>query len=387
MLMGSHPHSSLFSKPTGRFSSSPPSDYHTNYPAHSLLATIASKIFSVLLVGTEIYSVAVREAIMSSFSVLNDVDEQTSKSVLGSDGAARWQDFKQGSKIKVTSSVAPAIPLKKLDRALGTKSISDERAVEAKIRKDAGDRELGAGYTEFKRRNDHEEIAAQKKRKLILDRVRPDDMPYFFPAESFQGSKFDYVFTTKSRGTGYYWDGWDSMKRELGEEKPDSTRDTIDTLVTGDEQVHPVNPNEKKKTKKKRKLQETETIDESDEWNPMEQVAQALRRKQAALHATAPSQKREVSVSDAVALGANSHEIKSTAKETFAESLPSGWESAIDPNSGKTYFFCRATSERNWTKPISNELPAGWKSAEDPNSSKIYYYHSDGRTSWTKPTK
>lgn len=320
---------------------------------------------------------------MSSFSVLNDVDEQTSKSVLGSDGAARWQDFKQGSKIKVTSkSVAPAIPLKKLDRALGTKSISDERATETRIRKDAGDRELGAGYTEFKRTNDHEEIAAEKKRKLIMDRFRPDDMSYFFPAETFEGSKFDYVFSTKSRGTGYYWDGWDSMKRELGEEKPDSTKDTIsDTLITQG------NPKVKKKKKKKRKLQETNV--ESDEWNPMEQVAQALRRKQAALNAAAPSQRREFSVSDAVALGASSNELKSAAKETLSESeaLPSGWESAKDLNSGKTYYFCRTTAERRWTTPVSNELPAGWKSSKDSNSSKLYYYNSaDGRTSWTKPS-
>mmetsp|Transcript_4032 Transcript_4032/g.6199 ORF Transcript_4032/g.6199 Transcript_4032/m.6199 type:complete len:322 (+) Transcript_4032:179-1144(+) len=321
---------------------------------------------------------------MSSFSVLNDVDEQTSKTILGSDGAARWQDFRSGSKIKAKTSVAPAIPLKKLDRALGTKSISDERATEAKIRKDAGDRELHAGYTEFQRKNDHEEIAAQKKRKLIVDRVRPDDAPYFFPAETFEGFKFDYVFTTKSRGTGYYWDGWDSMKRELGEDKPAANNDT--TLVTAEDDQ--VNPKVKKKTKKKRKLQET--IIESDEYNPMEQVQIALRRKQAALNASAPTQRREVSVSDAVALGASSNELKSTAKEALTESeaLPSGWESAKDPSSGKTYYFCRTTAERSWTKPVLiDELPAGWKSAKDPNSSKLYYYHSDGRTSWTKPTE
>mmetsp|Transcript_5442 Transcript_5442/g.8068 ORF Transcript_5442/g.8068 Transcript_5442/m.8068 type:complete len:322 (+) Transcript_5442:86-1051(+) len=321
---------------------------------------------------------------MSSFSVLNDVDEQTSKTILGSDGAARWQDFRSGSKIKAKTSVAPAIPLKKLDRALGTKSISDERATEAKIRKDAGDRELHAGYTEFQRKNDHEEIAAQKKRKLIVDRVRPDDAPYFFPAETFEGFKFDCVFTTKSRGTGYYWDGWDSMKRELGEDKPAANNDT--TLVTAEDDQ--VNPKVKKKTKKKRKLQET--IIESDEYNPMEQVQIALRRKQAALNASAPTQRREVSVSDAVALGASSNELKSTAKEALTESeaLPSGWESAKDPSSGKTYYFCRTTAERSWTKPVLiDELPAGWKSAKDPNSSKLYYYHSDGRTSWTKPTE
>ena len=156
----------------------------------------------------------------SAFTIQNEVDESVAKPVLGSDGAARWQDFKGNNKLPTTNklSVAPAIPLKKLDRvALKTTSIRDEQANEAKIRKDAGDRELGAGYTVFKRKSDHEEIAEKKRKKLVLDRVRPDDVPYFIQAEAFEGYKFDYVFTTmESRGTGYYWDGMDSLKKELG---------------------------------------------------------------------------------------------------------------------------------------------------------------------------
>lgn len=322
----------------------------------------------------------------SSFSVLNDVDDQTSKAVLGSDGAARWQTFREegGRKINATSSVAPAIPLKRLDRALGTKSISDERAAEARIRRDAGDRELGSGYTEFKRKNDHEEIAAEKKRKLILDRCRPDEMPYFLAAETFEGWKFDYVFSAKSRGIGYYWDGWDSMKRELGEEQT-----AEDTSKLADDPRGDKDKSKTKSKKKKRRKIIQETVVEDDS-NPMEQVAQALRRKQAALN-TNPLQSREVSVSDAVALGA-------MCKTVAKESLPDGWESASDPTSGKTYYFCRSTGQRSWTKPVSNDkkvrnenndgkdLPEGWKSAKDTTSSNIYYYHSDGRTSWTKPT-
>lgn len=323
----------------------------------------------------------------SSFSVLNDVDDQTSKAVLGSDGAARWQTFREegGRKINATSSVAPAIPLKRLDRALGTKSISDERAAEARIRRDAGDRELGSGYTEFKRKNDHEEIAAEKKRKLILDRCRPDEMPYFLAAETFEGWKFDYVFSAKSRGIGYYWDGWDSMKRELGEEQ--TAEDTSSKLADDPRGDKDKSKTKSKKKKRRKIIQETVVEDDS---NPMEQVAQALRRKQAALN-TNPLQSREVSVSDAVALGA-------MCKTVAKESLPDGWESASDPTSGKTYYFCRSTGQRSWTKPVSNDkkvrnenndgkdLPEGWKSAKDTTSSNIYYYHSDGRTSWTKPT-
>ena len=182
----------------------------------------------------------------------------------------------------------------------------------------------------------------------------------------------------------YYWDGWDSLKRELGKEKTDAKKDDTqvnsDSEVTSDKLYHP-----KVKKKKKRKLHET--IVESDQRNPMEQVAQALRRKQTALNvsASAPARSHEVSVSDAIALGVcpNQLESKATPNATESENLPSGWESARDPSSDKVYYFSTTTSDRTWNKP---QLPVGWGSTKDPNSLKTYYYHSDGRTSWTKPT-
>ena len=72
--------------------------------------------------------------------------------------------------------------------------------------------------------------------------------------------------------------------------------------------------------------------------------------------------------------------------------LPSGWTSAIDPASGKTYYTNSATGETTWdmpgggggggggvamggvpAPPTSAPLPAGWKSAVDPASGKEYY--------------
>mmetsp|Transcript_21200 Transcript_21200/g.45305 ORF Transcript_21200/g.45305 Transcript_21200/m.45305 type:complete len:341 (-) Transcript_21200:117-1139(-) len=333
----------------------------------------------------------------SSFTVFNAVDESVAKPVLGSDGAARWQDFKTGSKLPITTSVAPALPLKKIDRALGTKSIRDEQANEAKIRRDAGDREAGAGYTVFKRKSDHEEIAAEKKRKLVLDRVRPDDTPYYLPAETFEGYKFDYVFTTKeTRGTGYYWDGTDSLKRELGQAPTYSAN--VDEADAAAKEA----PTKTKKKKKKKKIREVSAVPENDEFNPMEQIAQAiLRRNKLAIDAP-PSRSLGFTEAkaDAVALGADSS-VLNMASPSVTETLEpelaaAGWESAKDPNSGKVYYFRRSTNERSWSKPphIPMKTPEendkqllsdGWKSTKDPNSGKVYYYHTSGKTSWENP--
>ena len=335
----------------------------------------------------------------SSYAAFNEVDESVAKPVLGSDGAARWQDFKVKSNVSTTfSSVAPSMPLKKLDRVLGTKSMRDEHLNEAKIRKEAGHRVAGAGYTEFKRKNDVEEIAERKRAKLVMDRIRPDDAPYFFEAETFEGYKFDYVFTTRdTRGTGYYWDGMDSLRKELGQP---STFATTSTDVVDED------TSKKSKSKKKgRKVREAEYIPEIDEFNPLEQVSQAiLRRKQAM---DTPSSNllaiftNNTKAADAAALGADSSVFQMASNTALhshlePELVAAGWDSATDPTSGKVYYFKRSTNERSWKKPEIVPQHAkqnndeeqhldGWKSATDPSSGKKYYYHTSGETSWKKP--
>eukprot|EP01082_Thalassiosira_pseudonana_P000748 g1326.t1 g1326 contig10:1866226-1867455(+) len=301
-------------------------------------------------------------AAKSSFSAFNDVDDTVAKPVLGSDGAARWQNFKQNSKLPASkSSVAPALPLKRLDRALGTKSLQDERATEAKVRKEAGDREVGAGYTEFSKKDDHEERIAKKARQLIIDRVRPDDAIYFIQADTFEGSKFDYVFTTRDRGTGYYWDGMDSMKKELGQPStvPQATV-SGDVDTTNDEAGEDTSKLGKKKKQKKRQ-REPSVVPESDPYNPMEQVAAAiLRRKQAMEAPPTALLCASTTASDAVALGAGPAALLQSTTTTVnattlePELVAAGWESTVDPISGKKYYFRRDTNERSWTKP---EIP------------------------------
>lgn len=342
--------------------------------------------------GHSFYLKIMASSSKSSFSVFNDVDESVSKPVLGSDGAARWQDFKGNNKIHTNKlSVAPAIPLKKLDRiGLGTTSIRDEQANEAKIRKEAGDRELGAGYTVFKRKSDHEEIAEKKRKKLILERVRPDDMSYFIEAENFEGYKFDYVFTSRdTRGIGYYWDGMDSLKKEMG---LPPTISTSESAANDNNDADATNKSKSKKKKKKRKIHESEPIFEVDEFNPMEQVAQAiLRRKQAS--EGPPSSLLGVgaatTASDAAALGADKRALNlATPLETLEPKLvAAGWESAKDASSGKVYYFKRSTNETSWKKPaLPATLPNGWKETKDQSTGKTYYYHTSGKTSWSIPT-
>ena len=353
----------------------------------------------------------------SSYSAFNDVDETVAKAVLGSDGAARWQDFKSTAKLKQTSSVAPAIPLKKLDRALGTTSINDERRTEAKVRADAGTAALGSGYTQFKRKTDMEEVAERKRRKLVLARTRPKDERYFLDVSVFEGHKHDYVFTTKDRGTGYYWDGNDSIRKELG--KPPITslgvggaapsEDGTYSAIDGGSSGAPAPDNVKSKKKKKKKKTKAELPfynpnEDDDPFNPMAQVAQAIKRRNEIL-GRAPTLAAEADRSnsrlDASVLGASirlpSSSVTSSAPsvESSAVLEPSvasdGWKSAVDASSGKTYFFNRKTNERTWTKPVPSKeadvaLPEGWNVATDKASGKVYYYHTDGSTSWTKPT-
>ena len=332
---------------------------------------------------------------MSSFSAFNDVDDTVSKPVLGSDGAARWQDFKGNNKLPTNkSSIAPAIPLKKLDRVLGTKSIRDEQAIEVKIRKDAGDREMGSGYTVFKRNTDQEEIAAKKKKQLVLDRVRPDDVPYFIQAETFEGYKYDYVFTTRDlRGTGYYWDGMDSMKKEMGlapthSSLADNTNGNDDTTIESSRSSI------KRKKKKRKKVHDGNPIFEPDEFNPHEQVAAALLRRKQAMEAP-PSTSVSIANntrSDAEALGADSRALNIPVQQTLEpELIADGWQSTKDPASGKIYYYKRSTNERSWKKPelpskSEGQLPEGWKATKDATSGKVYYYHTSGKTSWQRPS-
>lgn len=325
-----------------------------------------------------------KNASSSPFDAFNEVDKLVSKPVLGSDGAAAWQNFRTQTSGPSPVSVAPKAPLKKSDRAAGFTSWEEERQRESEVREKSGAAPLNAGYTEFKHKQDQEGIVKRKERQRIEKRLRPEDQTYFIgPKETFEGWKFDYIFTTKDRGTGYYWDGMDSLKKlrgqsiergkqstsettredEMHNQRHSSTDDPSTTTNSGDNEP----PKKKKKKKKKRKREGPTIVDDAS--NPLEQIAAALQRRQGIA--------------------------------TIIGQQPTEWETAKDPTSGKTYYYRRDTGERSWEVPAEvvaaaaakqqqkqqNDLPLGWSETRDPNSGKMYYYHSQtGETRWDRPT-
>jgi len=102
-----------------------------------------------------------------------------------------------------------------------------------------------------------------------------------------------------------------------------------------------------------------------------------------------------------------------TPENSQAQTLPPGWETAIDPTSGKTYYYNHALGESSWELPpmpasVSNEHvetngvqesneeslvsdsiadeASGWEATIDPSSGKTYYYnHALGESSWELP--
>jgi hypothetical protein len=334
--------------------------------------------------------------IRSSFDAFSKVDELVSKPVLGSDGAASWQSFRNDNSHASNhhrSSKAPKAPLKRADKlGTGFSTWDEEREHEGKIRKDAGHAKTNAGYSIFSNKKDEsavEEAASRKRKANVEARIRPEDKEYFISSKTFEGWKFDYVFTTRNgpNNTGYFWDGMDSIKKENGELKKYETNmnnTTTNSSSSGTTKAIDNNNNNStsaSKSKKKRKRKKVGPTFIHDPNNPMEQMQAILQQRNQKL------------------MGITSSSTNSD------HNLPSGWETAKDPLTGNTYYFHRASGNRSWEKPDANNassessstkdhedkgkndklLPAGWKSAVDQASGKIYYHHTNGKTTWTKP--
>lgn len=293
----------------------------------------------------------------SAYDAFAAVDNVVAKPVLGSDGAASWQEFRKGTKELQRESVAPSLQVKKADRlGSGLATLEEERSHERKIRVEGGEAALGSGYTTFKRKHDAEEAAEKKRRKLIEKRIRPEKKPYFHASETFGGWRFDYVFTTRDRGTGYYWDGTDSLKKLNGlEDLPEPSPEPSEGGAQVEASAKDAGSALKRKTKGK-KHSPTVVIN-NDPNNPLEQVANAIRRRNEAM------------------------------KQPPAglACLVNGWETASDPSTGKTYYFNRSTGQKQWNPP-AGQLPEGWKSATDVATGELYFFHSDGTTTWVRPT-
>ena len=285
----------------------------------------------------------------TAYDAFSTVDSLVSKPVMGSDGAASWQKFQASTKSKQTKSrnVAPHIPLKRTDKLTGMKSIEEERKNEENLRKIGGDRKMGGGYTLFKRKgHDRDEIADRKRLKMVEERKKPEDKKYFIKAATFAGWKEDYVFTTRERGTGYYWDGMDSVKR-LVKGNSMSTSSVATDTIDGAGEAAQVSKESKKKKKKKDK--------------------------------------------------------KAKMDSSATQSLPNGWAEALDPTSGRTYYYNVSLNKTVWERPTNEKtesgdvkgdiisdggkpLENGWEEAKDPTTGKIYYFNrSLNKTTWERP--
>jgi hypothetical protein len=321
--------------------------------------TLITRIFHL-----EMSSSKGTSGVKSSFDAFAKVDAIVSKPVLGSDGAASWQDFRKDIKGAAhRPSAAPKAPLKKMDRlGTGFTSWEEERSNEDRVRKESGHVVAGSGYTTFKKKNSSEEAAERKRVKNVEARIIPEDKDFFIPSKTFAGWKFDYIFSTRpDRGTGYFWDGTDSIKRlrgELPEEETSATKNDGEGETNEEEAVKP---------KKKKRKKSAGPVILTDPNNPMEQLAGVIQRRNQKLGGVADP------------------------------TLPAGWEAAKDPTSCKTYYFQRATGERSWEKPqppsaeISkvtpeDALPGGWTAATDKASGKHYYYNASGETRWDRPS-
>jgi WW domain len=288
----------------------------------------------------------------SAYTAFNAVDGLVSKPVLGSDGAAAWQQFRSTNNLKSSKNVAPTAPLKAVDRAAGFTSWKEERANEQSIRQSSGAAALQAGYTDFAQKNDCGQLS-KKERLRIEQRLIGEDQEYFIPAKTFEGWKLDYVYTTKeTHGTGYYYDGMDSLKKLQSGEGSIAAKDAIASVTATKEQQDTAaveaGDSKKKDTEnppkaKKRKKQRAPPVIVHDPNNPLEQVARRLAERHG--------------------------------------QLPPGWETATDTSSQKSYYYNRATGERTWEKP------SVWKTAHDSASNKNYYYNTvTGETVWEKPS-
>ena len=248
-------------------------------------------------------------------------------------------------------------------------------------------------------------------------------MRYFIASDTFDGWKEDYVFTTRDRGTGYYYDGMDSAKKQLG--IAIGTATTTSSSSPGRSDGGPdalsadaTTKKRKEKHKKKKKSKKSKAIAESppvdDTNNPMDQIADAIRRRnESMLHPPGSilGGAGSAAGADAICLTGSGlgvvGAVEPSSTDRTQQLAAKGWEQTPDPTTGKYYFFNRSTGERTWNNPLLQQssakdtadtgtrdqlstrttLPDGWAEANDASSGKTYYYHSSsGKTQWTKPT-
>ncbi len=62
-----------------------------------------------------------------------------------------------------------------------------------------------------------------------------------------------------------------------------------------------------------------------------------------------------------------------------------GWESAIDPSTGRTYYINHLTQQTSWTPPVLDPLPNGWEERKDEQGRTFFYNVNTGTSQWDDP--
>lgn len=329
---------------------------------------------------------------LSKKEIVNDpyiafvrVDDQVSKPIVGNDGAFAWKTFINSRKPRRTS-VAPELPSKRADRLQGFKNFREERDNEVKIRNEHGDVRLGEGYVSFKEKLNHIDIEKNKNEERIRKKIRPATSQYFIKYGTFEGKKYDYVFMTKDRGTGYYWDGMDSYYRLVNGKAEESVVELVEPKLLD------VEYNEAKQKRSK--------TNKFDKNNAMEDIEKAIQRrnilmankKNEYIQTDVFSKSNEIHIEDiSVLTGAVGKQYTAYSPNISSLEL-NGWETAYDEKTKRIYYFHRGSGERRWDCPLlhlhknKEALKSGWKTAKDAKSGCLYYYNEDtGYSSWNIP--
>jgi hypothetical protein len=273
----------------------------------------------------------------NSYSVFNAVDAAVAKPVMGSDGAAQWQEFRAANVVVGRSSsssllsTAPTAPLKRADRAMGFTSWQDERAVEVTTRQETGDRAMHGGYQHFHRKNKNREMDKQ------------DSVP----------------------------------ERHDGElPRPAATTATATTTTDGDNKDADNNDTSRsssKKTKKKRKKEESAAaapVMVRDPTHPLEQVAAAVQRQKMMKQQQPDGAGWETAIDP-------------TSQRPYYFHRPTGqrtWDRPLSMAGATTVVATTTTST------TTNDNGSTWKETKDASTGKTYYYNTKTNvTTWERP--
>jgi WW domain len=312
------------------------------------------------------------QQVVGSHGAFRKVDELVAKPTYGSDGARAWQTFRSNavsdgdgdakrrianasSSSRKGSSLgsAPLAPLKKLDRLLQFASWNDEVEHEKSVRLEDGSATLHSGYQLF-----HEK--PQPKKKKSADGGDED---------GGDGGAATATATATTKTT--------TSRKRGGLDDDAATR----SAAASEE-------SRKKKAKKPKSSKATAVTVVDTPDHPLQQVAEAIRRRTEAMSATP------------------------AAASLAGAGLPPGWEAAVDSTTTQQmYYYNRVTNQRQWTVPdpaaeaasassssstttrdatetedSASGLPPGWVSVTDPTTRMAYYYHQETReTRWDRP--